>query len=328
MPFANAQGARRLSELRGTAQSNASDLPANPVWHRYVSDHQSTTRALVDGTGSITDTFGYLPYGEVNQTTFQYTGEPQAAGGLTYLRARFVDPRQGRFLGMDQYAGNARVPLGFNRFNYTHSSPVMGVDPSGMFLIDPAFSSGAHAGLQTARAMQAAKIAKVVVATMTIVAAVTITAIQVKNKNKEKNANIKGRVIVFGKDKGEAAKHMSDALDAGMPRILNNREDPHPRDWWKKYGVCLNATRSNGLDCDEYPFARVDQGGEKNWLDGNVSLKALNLSDNRSVGNLLKQFYNDPECKFKDSENHASLKGLYGVIVDLSIEKSFYVCNL
>jgi hypothetical protein len=32
---------------------------------------------------------------------------------------------------MDSYAGNARLPLSFNKFNYTHSSPVMGVDPSG-----------------------------------------------------------------------------------------------------------------------------------------------------------------------------------------------------
>jgi RHS repeat-associated protein len=135
MPFANAQGARRLSELRGTPQSNASDLPANPVWHRYVSDHQSTTRALVDATGSITDTFGYLPYGEVNQrtgntqTAFQYTGEPLAAGGLTYLRARFVDPRQGRFLGMDRFMGRNCHPATLHK--YAYQNPVNSVDPTG-----------------------------------------------------------------------------------------------------------------------------------------------------------------------------------------------------
>jgi RHS repeat-associated protein len=103
-----------------------------------VSDHQSTTRALVDATGSITDTFGYLPYGEVNQrsgntqTAFQYTGEPQAAGGLTYLRARFVDPRQGRFLGMDAFEGRMNDPMSLHRYIYAHLDPVRNIDPSGL----------------------------------------------------------------------------------------------------------------------------------------------------------------------------------------------------
>jgi RHS repeat-associated protein len=139
MPFQNAQGIMRISEVRGGANASVPETPINPVWRRYVTDHQSTTRALLDVNSALTDQISFLPFGEVQSRTgttatpFQYTGEQQAAAGMTYLRARFMDPRQGRFLGMDPYAGNLRSPLSLNKFNYVHGNPVMMTDPTGRF---------------------------------------------------------------------------------------------------------------------------------------------------------------------------------------------------
>jgi RHS repeat-associated protein len=153
MPFQNAQGVMRISEVRGDAAGTQQGVIVNPVWHRYVTDQQSTTRALIDQNSALTDQISFLPFGEVQRRTgttatpFQYTGEQQAAAGMTYLRARFMDPRQGRFLGMDPYAGNLRNPLSLNKFNYVHSNPVMGVDPTGNFTIMSVSFGGATQGI-------------------------------------------------------------------------------------------------------------------------------------------------------------------------------------
>jgi RHS repeat-associated protein len=161
MPFQNAQGVMRISEVRGAVNASLPETPINPVWRRYVTDHQSTTRALLDINSALTDQMSFLPFGEVQRRTgttatpFQYTGEQQAAAGMTYLRARFMDPRQGRFLGMDPYAGNLRSPLSLNKFNYVHSSPVMGVDPTGRFTI-----MGVSISVNTSSGLRAVSVAQ------------------------------------------------------------------------------------------------------------------------------------------------------------------------
>ena len=50
-----------------------------------------------------------------------------------YLRARFYNPANGRFQSRDTWAGNARLPMSLNRWNYTNSNAVNYGDPSGHF---------------------------------------------------------------------------------------------------------------------------------------------------------------------------------------------------
>ncbi|KZE54406.1 hypothetical protein AV540_26370 [Brevibacillus parabrevis] len=51
--------------------------------------------------------------------------------GFYYLRARYYDPKMGRFVSEDTYKGQVDNPLSLNRYTYTHNNPLRFVDPSG-----------------------------------------------------------------------------------------------------------------------------------------------------------------------------------------------------
>lgn len=48
-----------------------------------------------------------------------------------YLRARYMDPGQGRFLGMDGWTGRESSPNTLHKYLWTESDPANGIDPSG-----------------------------------------------------------------------------------------------------------------------------------------------------------------------------------------------------
>jgi RHS repeat-associated protein len=65
-------------------------------------------------------------------TLFRYTGEQfDAENGLTYLRARYLNPGLGRFTGADTVQPNAPGSQGYNLYAYTAGNPTTWVDPSG-----------------------------------------------------------------------------------------------------------------------------------------------------------------------------------------------------
>ena len=105
---------------------------ANKNW--LYADHLGSVVATADATGTNTAVYTYGPYGEPNTTAgqrFRYTGQ-QLIGGLDvyYYKARFYDPKLGRFLQTD--------PIGtaddMNLYAYVGGNPVNHRDPSGMFL--------------------------------------------------------------------------------------------------------------------------------------------------------------------------------------------------
>ena len=51
--------------------------------------------------------------------------------GLYYLRARYLDPTQGRFLTMDSYEGQAADPRSLHKYGYCQGDPINRVDPGG-----------------------------------------------------------------------------------------------------------------------------------------------------------------------------------------------------
>ena len=106
--------------------------------HTFLGDALGSTRALADGSGQITDSYDYSPYGTLlrhsgsSDNPFLFTGEqydPEA--GLYYLRARYYSPELARFLTRDTYNGKPIDPLSQNHYLYAGGNPVVYVDPSG-----------------------------------------------------------------------------------------------------------------------------------------------------------------------------------------------------
>ena len=95
-------------------------------------------RALTDETGTTIDTRGYEAFGTKNveagsdPLTYGFAGEPfQQDSMLAYHRARWMDARVGRFLGMDAKDGHDRSPTSWHKYTYAFNSPTNLADSSG-----------------------------------------------------------------------------------------------------------------------------------------------------------------------------------------------------
>jgi RHS repeat-associated protein len=120
----------------------ASDGKREVLW--TLADQQGSVRDIVrlgtNGQATVVDHIMYGPYGEKVAETdtaiahlYGYTGrEYDKETGLQYNRARYYDPKLGRWISQD--------PIGFaagdaNLYRYVGNSPTNSTDPSG--LIDP-----------------------------------------------------------------------------------------------------------------------------------------------------------------------------------------------
>jgi RHS repeat-associated protein len=101
-------------------------------------DALGSVRNLVNSVSEVTLIQSYTPFGEVlesygdGQTDYAFTGEMYDAGtGLVFLRARYYNPTDGRFLNRDVWGGNIQNPQTMNSYNYGLNSPMIYTDPSG-----------------------------------------------------------------------------------------------------------------------------------------------------------------------------------------------------
>lgn len=109
------------------------------VWY-YGYDGHGDTRMLIDGQGTVTDTYRYDAWGNTlvktgsTSNTYLYTGESfDANTGLYYLRARYMNPANGLFISMDSYQGNLYEPVTLHKYLYANANPVVYTDPTGYF---------------------------------------------------------------------------------------------------------------------------------------------------------------------------------------------------
>ncbi|WP_254223378.1 RHS repeat-associated core domain-containing protein, partial [Brevibacillus parabrevis] len=81
------------------------------------------------------DIWGNLIADKVKETMpnpFAYAGEMyDKESNFYYLRARYYDPKMGRFVSEDTYKGQVDNPLTLNRYMYVHNNPLRFIDPSG-----------------------------------------------------------------------------------------------------------------------------------------------------------------------------------------------------
>ena len=107
----------------------------------FLGDALGSVRQLADSAGAVTLTQSYTPYGDVassvgtSQTNYAFTGEIRDANGLTYLRARYYAPTDGRFISRDTWNGDYSRPLSLNRWNYVEGNPVNKIDPTGHYAV-------------------------------------------------------------------------------------------------------------------------------------------------------------------------------------------------
>ena len=52
---------------------------------------------------------------------------------LLFLRARYYNPADARFMSRDTWAGDVNNPLSLNRWMYVEGNPINNIDPSGLF---------------------------------------------------------------------------------------------------------------------------------------------------------------------------------------------------
>jgi RHS repeat-associated protein len=105
---------------------------------RYLlGDALGSVRGSSDGDGALIGSPDYEVFGGVRGTSttgsiFGFTGEQMdAETGFVYLRARYFDPRTGRFVSRDTVQPNAPGTQGYHVYAYAANNPTTWTDPSG-----------------------------------------------------------------------------------------------------------------------------------------------------------------------------------------------------
>jgi RHS repeat-associated protein len=127
-----------ISQTPGNSTAYPVDITAE-----LLADGHGSTRILWNIDGIPFQYYAYDAFGNMlagpglttaddASTSLLYSGEQTDKTGLQYLRARYYDPRSGRFNRLDPFAGNTSDPQSLHKYLYAHGEPVNGIDPSGM----------------------------------------------------------------------------------------------------------------------------------------------------------------------------------------------------
>lgn len=129
IPLADAQmSVRAMADATGANASSPSPI-ATQSYDGYGYTNDVTTGALLDAQQQAV-----LAANSGALSVFGYDGEQvDADTGLVYLRARWYDAANGRFLSIDPHPGAMPRPLTLNDYAFTNGDPINGSDPSGEF---------------------------------------------------------------------------------------------------------------------------------------------------------------------------------------------------
>jgi RHS repeat-associated protein len=111
------------------------DGSGNAYW--TLTDRLGSVRDVTDNTGAVKDTLAYDAYGNITSETasayrgnYAWTGrEFDGTTGLQYTRARYYDPKTGRWQSQDSLGFGAGDS---NLYRYVQNSPTNSTDPSGL----------------------------------------------------------------------------------------------------------------------------------------------------------------------------------------------------
>jgi RHS repeat-associated protein len=135
----------------------------------YHADALGSVVAMTDDAGSVSSSANYEAFGQGSVWgSYSFTGrEWDATAELYYYRARYYDPKVGRFISEDPI----RFGGGINFVAYVDNNPARNTDPSGLlrFPLPPIVPPPAVAGVTAAGAAAATVVAAVGVAVVALV---------------------------------------------------------------------------------------------------------------------------------------------------------------
>jgi len=117
----------RITRPGGAPQfiDEAPTASTTPTWNNGTRVAQASSSAGTTETSAAPE-LDPQPYG--------FAGERRdEASGLNDHRARWMDPRTGRFLSPDPYRGEPMNPLSLHPYGYAHGDPANRIDPTGMY---------------------------------------------------------------------------------------------------------------------------------------------------------------------------------------------------
>ena len=108
------------------------------TWAYHVNDGLGSVRQLADPAGQVVQGYSFSPFGmplgESGGEPYGFTGEQwESQAELLYLRARYYQPRMGRFITEDPFPGLRGQPQTLNQFVYVTNNSVNRVDPKGLY---------------------------------------------------------------------------------------------------------------------------------------------------------------------------------------------------
>ncbi|MEW4370831.1 RHS repeat domain-containing protein [Paenibacillus kandeliae] len=125
------------SYVRGDRVLVKKDLTNQKDYYYLYNGHGDVVQ-MIGTDGSVVNSYQYDEWGSLTQqketvgNEFKYAGETyDTETGLYYLKARYYDPAQGRFLNEDTVEGQIDSPLSLNMYTYVSNNPFSYIDPTG-----------------------------------------------------------------------------------------------------------------------------------------------------------------------------------------------------
>ncbi|MFA9464024.1 MAG: RHS repeat-associated core domain-containing protein [Velocimicrobium sp.] len=214
----------------------------------YLYNGHGDVIQVVDRNGNVVNNYEYDEWGnivyskETVSNPFKYAGEVyDEETGLYYLRARYYDPKMGRFINEDTYEGQINDALSLNGYSYCNNNPLIHIDPSGHYL--------------TSIAIEAVKIAAVV--TVAYVAYRYATSPEVRKSAKEiavaikKGAADKKRALNEEAKNKKKSKKISDKKDKDVGKTTGDSKTVNDilkgaEETTRKVGKASNYEKSGG----------------------------------------------------------------------------------
>lgn len=125
----------------GSRLVSREDASGNKAY--YLDNAHGDITELRDRTGNVLNVYTYDIWGnplnatETVENPFRYSGEYwDRTSSLQYLRARWYDPSQARFINEDTFEGKTNSPQSLNHYAYVTNNPLRYIDPTGNMNMD------------------------------------------------------------------------------------------------------------------------------------------------------------------------------------------------